>query len=160
QLLGAHHGWRVGARGGHRRVSGVGDTASRTAGHHGALLSATAWLGQAVPAAGRAARSRGFGGGKSCAASNSHDLPGRDTRAAIDDISRYHDSGKATEGKSSRWNRCGASVIAALLARLFRSRSRGELRAARRGDRDAIARFYDANVDGLYAFVYYRVGCD
>jgi RNA polymerase sigma-70 factor (ECF subfamily) len=51
-------------------------------------------------------------------------------------------------------------VIAALLARLFRSSPRGELRAAQRGDRDAIARFYDANVDGLYAFVYYRVGSD
>lgn|SRR5690349_9025801 len=35
-----------------------------------------------------------------------------------------------------------------------------DLRAAGRGDADAIGRFYDANVDGLYAFVYYRVGRD
>src|SRR5204863_9102064 len=67
--------------------------------------------------------------------------------AAADDISRHDDRGRIP-------------VIAALLARLFRSSPRGELRAAQRGDRDAIARFYDANVDGLYAFVYYRVGCD
>jgi RNA polymerase sigma-70 factor (ECF subfamily) len=51
-------------------------------------------------------------------------------------------------------------VIAALFARLFRSRPGADLRAALRGDRDAIARLYDASVDGLYAFVYYRVGCD
>jgi len=51
-------------------------------------------------------------------------------------------------------------VIAALFARLFRSGPGADLRAALRGDRDAIARFYDASVDGLYAFVYYRVGCD
>jgi RNA polymerase sigma-70 factor, ECF subfamily len=35
-----------------------------------------------------------------------------------------------------------------------------DLRAAGRGDADAIGRFYDAHVDGLYAFVYYRVGRD
>jgi RNA polymerase sigma-70 factor, ECF subfamily len=53
-------------------------------------------------------------------------------------------------------------VIVALLTRLFRAAPRpgGDLRAAQRGDRDAIARFYDGNVDGLYAFVFYRVGCD
>lgn len=51
-------------------------------------------------------------------------------------------------------------MIAALFARLFRSGPGADLRAALRGDRDAIARFYDASVDGLYAFVYYRVGCD
>jgi RNA polymerase sigma-70 factor (ECF subfamily) len=36
----------------------------------------------------------------------------------------------------------------------------GDLRAAARGDADAIGRFYDAHVDGLYAYVYYRVGRD
>ncbi len=47
-----------------------------------------------------------------------------------------------------------------LFARLFRSSPDRDLRAAREGDRAAIARFYDANVDGLYAFVFYRVGRD
>jgi RNA polymerase sigma-70 factor (ECF subfamily) len=51
-------------------------------------------------------------------------------------------------------------VIAALLARLFRSSPSADLRAARRGDRSAIGRLYDQHVDALYAFVYYRVGCD
>ena len=51
-------------------------------------------------------------------------------------------------------------VIAALLARLFRRGPGADLRAARNGDRDAIARFYDAHVDGLYTFVFYRVGRD
>jgi RNA polymerase sigma-70 factor (ECF subfamily) len=51
-------------------------------------------------------------------------------------------------------------VIAALLARLFRRGPGGDLRAALKGDRDAIARFYDAHVDGLYTFVFYRVGRD
>jgi RNA polymerase sigma-70 factor (ECF subfamily) len=51
-------------------------------------------------------------------------------------------------------------VIAAFFARLFRSGPGADLQAARRGDAGAIARFYDASVDGLYAFVYYRVGCD
>jgi len=51
-------------------------------------------------------------------------------------------------------------VIAALLARLFRRGPGGDLRAAVEGDRDAIARFYDAHVDGLYTFVFYRVGRD
>jgi RNA polymerase sigma-70 factor, ECF subfamily len=51
-------------------------------------------------------------------------------------------------------------VIAALLARLFRSGPGAELRAALEGDRGAIARFYDAHVDGLYTFVFYRVGRD
>ena len=51
-------------------------------------------------------------------------------------------------------------MIAALIARLFRSGPAGELRAARRGDGDAIARFYDAHVDALYAFVFHRVGRD
>jgi len=49
-------------------------------------------------------------------------------------------------------------MIAVLFARLFRSGR--ELDAAQRGDRAAIARFYDAHVDGLYAFVFYRVGRD
>jgi RNA polymerase sigma-70 factor (ECF subfamily) len=47
-----------------------------------------------------------------------------------------------------------------LFARLFRSASVGGpslLHAARAGDRTAIQRFYDANVDGLYAFVFFRV---
>jgi RNA polymerase sigma-70 factor (ECF subfamily) len=51
-------------------------------------------------------------------------------------------------------------VIAAFFARLFRSGPGADLRAAWRGDAGAIARFYDVNVDGLYAFVYYRVGGD
>ena len=51
-------------------------------------------------------------------------------------------------------------MIAAFFARLFRSGPGADLQAARRGDAGAIARFYDASVDGLYAFVYYRVGCD
>jgi RNA polymerase sigma-70 factor (ECF subfamily) len=51
-------------------------------------------------------------------------------------------------------------VIAALFARLFRSGPGGDLRAAQDGDRGAIARFYDAHVDGLYTFVFFRVGRD
>jgi RNA polymerase sigma-70 factor (ECF subfamily) len=51
-------------------------------------------------------------------------------------------------------------VIAALLARLFRSGPGADLRAAQRGDREAIGRFYDEHVDGLYAFVFYRVNRD
>ena len=51
-------------------------------------------------------------------------------------------------------------MIASLVARLFRSGPGADLRAARAGDRDAIGRFYDAHVDGLYTFVYYRVGRD
>jgi RNA polymerase sigma-70 factor, ECF subfamily len=50
-------------------------------------------------------------------------------------------------------------VIAALFARLFRSRS-ADLRAAQSGNREAIGRFYDAHVDALYTFVFYRVGRD
>jgi RNA polymerase sigma-70 factor (ECF subfamily) len=51
-------------------------------------------------------------------------------------------------------------VIAALLSRLFRSGPGADLRAAQRGDREAIGRFYDAHVDALYTFVFYRVGHD
>ncbi len=51
-------------------------------------------------------------------------------------------------------------MIASLLARLFRSGPSGDLHAARAGDKHAIERFYDAHVDGLYTFVYYRVGRD
>jgi RNA polymerase sigma-70 factor (ECF subfamily) len=51
-------------------------------------------------------------------------------------------------------------VIVALFARLFRSGPGAELRAARAGDATAIGAFYDAHVDGLYAFVFYRVGRD
>ena len=54
-------------------------------------------------------------------------------------------------------------MIAALLARLFRragARDAADLRAGQRGDHDAIGRLYDAHVDGLYAFVLHRVGCD
>jgi RNA polymerase sigma-70 factor, ECF subfamily len=51
-------------------------------------------------------------------------------------------------------------MIVALLARLFRSGPGADLRAAQDGDRAAITRFYDAHVDGLYAFVFYRVGRD
>lgn len=35
-----------------------------------------------------------------------------------------------------------------------------DLEAAQKGDRAAIGRFYDAHVEGLYAFVFYRVGRD
>jgi RNA polymerase sigma-70 factor (ECF subfamily) len=51
-------------------------------------------------------------------------------------------------------------MIVTLFARLFRSGPGAELRAARAGDKAAIGRFYDAHVDGLYAFVFYRVGRD
>jgi RNA polymerase sigma-70 factor, ECF subfamily len=51
-------------------------------------------------------------------------------------------------------------MIGALLARLFRSGRGADLGAARDGDRAAIARFYDTHVDGLYTFVFYRVGRD
>ena len=51
-------------------------------------------------------------------------------------------------------------MIAALFARLFRSGPGRVLDAARSGDKDAIARFYDGHVDGLYTFVFYRVGRD
>jgi RNA polymerase sigma-70 factor (ECF subfamily) len=51
-------------------------------------------------------------------------------------------------------------IVAAFFARLFRSGPGPDLRAAREGDRAAISRFYDANVDGLYTFVFYRVGRD
>jgi len=51
-------------------------------------------------------------------------------------------------------------MIASLFARLFRTGVGADLRAARAGDRQAIARFYDAHVDGLYTFIYYRVGRD
>ncbi|HTR53939.1 MAG TPA: sigma-70 family RNA polymerase sigma factor [Kofleriaceae bacterium] len=47
-----------------------------------------------------------------------------------------------------------------LFSRLLGSGPPRELRAAQRGDRDAIARLYDAHVDGLYAFVFFRVGRD
>ncbi|HEV7556611.1 MAG TPA: sigma-70 family RNA polymerase sigma factor [Kofleriaceae bacterium] len=47
-----------------------------------------------------------------------------------------------------------------LFARLFRSTPGAELRTAQAGDKDAIGRFYDAHVDGLYTFVFYRVGRD
>ncbi len=51
-------------------------------------------------------------------------------------------------------------MIGALLARLLRSGRGADLRAAQDGDRAAIARFYDAHVDGLYTFVFFRVGRD
>ena len=52
-------------------------------------------------------------------------------------------------------------MIVTFLARLFRSRPGiTDLRDARSGDRAAIGRFYDAHVDGLYAYVFYRVGRD
>jgi RNA polymerase sigma-70 factor (ECF subfamily) len=54
-------------------------------------------------------------------------------------------------------------VFAGLWSRLFRRGpvgERAELAAAGRGDTAAIASFYDQHVDGLYAFVFYRVGRD
>lgn len=50
-------------------------------------------------------------------------------------------------------------MIGALFARLF-SAPRRQLAAAAAGDRDAVTRLYDEHVDGLYAFVFYRVGGD
>ncbi len=50
-----------------------------------------------------------------------------------------------------------------LFGRLFRrpdDAGSADLGGAKAGDRAAIERFYDANVDGLYAFVFYRVGRD
>jgi RNA polymerase sigma-70 factor, ECF subfamily len=51
-------------------------------------------------------------------------------------------------------------MIASLFARLFRTGPGADLRAAQRGDKAAIARLYDGHVDGLYTFIYYRVGRD
>jgi len=47
-----------------------------------------------------------------------------------------------------------------MLGRLFRKRPDQDLRAAARGDAEAIGRFYDQHVDALYGFVFYRVGRD
>jgi RNA polymerase sigma-70 factor (ECF subfamily) len=52
-----------------------------------------------------------------------------------------------------------AAVALAMLGRLFRGPG-AELRAAAGGDRGAIGRLYEAHVDGLYTFVFYRVGRD
>ncbi len=51
-------------------------------------------------------------------------------------------------------------VFAGLWSRLLRRGPDADLVAAGRGDAGAIARFYDQHVDGLYAFVFYRVGRD
>ena len=51
-------------------------------------------------------------------------------------------------------------MILSLIARLFRSAPAAHLSDARAGDRAAIERFYEAHVDGLYTFIYYRVGRD
>ena len=51
-------------------------------------------------------------------------------------------------------------MILSLIARLFRPRPEVDLADARRGDREAIARLYEAHVDGLYTFIYDRVGRD
>lgn len=50
--------------------------------------------------------------------------------------------------------------LATVLSRLFRRGPDADLRAAAAGDREALARLYDAHVDGLYAFVFYRAGRD
>lgn len=50
--------------------------------------------------------------------------------------------------------------LASLLTRLFRRRPPALVRAAQAGDPEAIAALYDEHVDGLYAFVFYRVGRD
>lgn len=50
--------------------------------------------------------------------------------------------------------------LAGVLSRLFRRGPDADLRAAAAGDRDALGRWYDAHVDGLYAFVFYRAGRD
>jgi len=49
-------------------------------------------------------------------------------------------------------------TMPSLFRRLFRRST--DLDAAQAGDRDAIGRFYDAHVDGLYTFVFFRVGRD
>jgi len=51
-------------------------------------------------------------------------------------------------------------VFAGLWARLVRRGPDAQLAAAARGDAGAVERFYDEHVDGLYAFVFYRVGRD
>jgi RNA polymerase sigma-70 factor (ECF subfamily) len=76
-----------------------------------------------------------------------------DTSATADDTCKRHETHRRVRSSEVR-------VIAALFARLFRSGPGGDLRAAQAGDREAIGRFYDANVDGLYTFVFYRVGRD
>jgi RNA polymerase sigma-70 factor (ECF subfamily) len=50
--------------------------------------------------------------------------------------------------------------LAGVLSRLFRRGPDADLRAAAAGDPDALGRLYDAHVDGLYAFVFYRAGRD
>jgi len=50
--------------------------------------------------------------------------------------------------------------LAGVLSRLFRRGPDGDLRAAAAGDGEALGRLYDAHVDGLYAFVFYRAGRD
>ncbi len=50
-------------------------------------------------------------------------------------------------------------MIFTFFGRLFRS-GPAELERARAGDAAAIGAFYDGHVDGLYAFVFYRVGRD
>lgn len=50
--------------------------------------------------------------------------------------------------------------LATVFSRLFRRGPDADLRAAAAGDREALARLYDAHVDGLYAFVFYRAGRD
>lgn len=50
--------------------------------------------------------------------------------------------------------------LASLLTRLFRRRPPALVRAAQGGDAESIGALYDQHVDGLYAFVYYRVGRD
>ena len=51
-------------------------------------------------------------------------------------------------------------VFSSLWSRLLRRGPGADLAAAGRGDASAVARFYDQHVDGLYAFVFYRVGRD
>lgn len=51
-------------------------------------------------------------------------------------------------------------MIAALLARLWKRSPARRLAAAAAGDGEALGQLYDEHVDGLYAFVYYRVGGD
>jgi RNA polymerase sigma-70 factor (ECF subfamily) len=70
-----------------------------------------------------------------------------DTSAPVVDTTKRNDSFEA-------------NVILSLIARLFRSGPTADFREARRGDKAAIERFYEANVDGLYTFIYYRVGRD
>ena len=51
-------------------------------------------------------------------------------------------------------------MILSLIARLFRSSRPGDVPVPDDRDKASIERFYEAHVDALYTFIYYRVGRD